>query len=110
METKSLLSALQLCKGAIEAAAVYPIFGHFCFFDDVVYAYNDIVAVMVPLESGLTTALRADVLLGVLPTLAGEMTLTQGKDKVILKSGKVKVELAALPSSSFLLTVVVVST
>lgn len=82
---------------------IVPVLSHFCFVDDMVYAYNDVSAIMVPLETGITAALKGDALLGIIPTLSGEVALEPNEEntKVHVKSGKVKLELAALPPTSF---------
>lgn len=102
MKTQTLLSALKLCRGAIENASIFPVFSHFCFCDSYVYSFNDVSAMMVPLDSGITAALRADTLLGVLPTLGEELVLKQTEGVVKITCGRTRIYLASLPSDAFL--------
>lgn len=103
MKTADLENALKLCKSSLLSMDIVPVLSHFCFVDDYVYAYNDVSAVMVPLQTGINAALKGDTLLGIIPTLAGEVTLepNENNTKVHLKSGRVKIDLAALPPKSF---------
>lgn len=107
MKTETLLNALRSCKGAIESASIYPIFSHFCFSESVVYSFNDWCAVVAPLDSGLELGLKAEVLLGVLPTLGEEITITSSKEKgmVMLRSSGTDLSLPSLPASSFMFVV-----
>ena len=102
MKTETLAAALKVCKGAVETAAIYPIFSHFCFASGAVYAYNDLCAILAPLDVDITAGLRGDTLLGLLPTLGEEVTLTQEEGTVTLKSGKSKVDLPALLEDAFM--------
>ena len=102
MKTESLATALKICKGAVETAAIYPIFSHFCFASGAVYAYNDLCAILAPLDTEITAGLRGDMLLGLLPTLGEDVTLTQIEGTVTLRSGKSKVDLPALLEDSFM--------
>lgn len=103
MKTETLIAALKLCRGAIDNVAIYPIFNHFCFRGDgqIVYAYNDVAAIITTLDSNVNVGLRADALLGVLPTLGQDLELRAVGDTVKLTSGDVKLELASLPPEAF---------
>jgi DNA polymerase III sliding clamp (beta) subunit (PCNA family) len=103
MKTETLNAALKLCRGAIDNVALFPIFNHFCFNGDgqIVYAYNDVAAIITTLDSNINVGLRADVLLGVLPTLAQDLELKTAGDTVKLTSGRVKLEMASMPQEAF---------
>jgi len=102
INTEQLLTALKLCRGAVDASSVFPIFSHFCFCDSYVYAYNDLWAVLASVDTGLNVGIRADVLLGILPTLAKDMELKDSDKVVKLVSGKTKLELATKPKEDLL--------
>jgi len=101
MKTELLLATLKDCRGAIENASVFPVFGHFCFCETYVYSFNDVCAVVAPLHSGINAALKADTLLGVLSTLGEEVELEQAENEVTLRSGKIKVSLASRSPEAF---------
>lgn len=103
MKTDTIAQALRLCKSSLLSIDFVPILTHFCFLDDVVYAYNDISAVVVQLPTGLMAGIKGETLLGVLPTLGEEVEIAAGKEGVInLTSGKIKLKLAAMPHTAFL--------
>ena len=102
MNRDALIDALKLCRGALEGAAVRRVFSHYCFGMTDVYSYNDVVAVVVPFNSGIHAALRGDVLLGVLGTLGKEFQLEHIDDTVIISSNRSKTTLAALSSEEFM--------
>lgn len=104
MKTSDLSNALKLCKSSLTTLDIVPVLTHFCFIGDMVYAYNDVSAVVVPLETGVVAAIRGDTLLGVLSTLGAELEMTGNEDStsVNIKSGKVNIDLSALGNDNFL--------
>lgn len=104
MKTTDLSYALKLCKSSLLSIDFVPILTHFCFTGDTVFSYNDISAVVVPLETGLTLGIKGETLLGVLSTLGAEVELVGNKDNTSIKlvSGKAKVDLATMPPEAFL--------
>lgn len=102
MKNEDVLKALKICRSAVDSAGIYPVFSHFCFTPDRVYGYNDVCAVLTPLESGIHCALRGTVLLGVLETMRDEVEFVQTEETVQVKSGRSKTDLAALPPESFM--------
>lgn len=95
MKTASLLAALNIAKHSLGSNdSVYPVLASFCFMEDIVYAYNDITAIVVEEQTGLNCALHGDTLLGVLGVAGTEditVTINGGAAELKLKSGKVKV-------------------
>lgn len=104
MKTATLAQALKLAKSSLLSIDFVPILTHFCFFDDVLFTYNDISAVVVDMQTGLSLGVKGDTLLGVLPTLGAEVELLSNTDgnALELKSGKARVELATMPADAFL--------
>lgn len=103
MEKKDLEFALKLAQPCLLSVDFIPILSHYCFDEGLVYAYDDVSAVVVSCDTGLKCALRGDTLLG-LVGLAGEtVELKQGKDKVTLFSGPgSQAELPCLSPKDFL--------
>lgn len=66
MKRLPLLAALKTAAPALGDDDPLPALAHFCFADDSFYAYNDIVAVIVGLKTGLDLGLHGQTLLGVL--------------------------------------------
>jgi len=110
MKVAPVVKALSLAKPSLGAAdSVLPILSHFCFMDDMVYAYNDIVAtvVFVP-PTGLVCGLHGDTLLGILEASGAEdatVTLdeTGTSAKLDVSGGRVKVPALAEQDFIFVL-------
>lgn len=106
MKTAEIKRALKLCKGSLQSVELVPILTHFCFDGDSVYAYNDITAVYVSLDTGLRLGVRGDTLVGVLETLGEDVKLEMvGEDALQMTSSKAKIKVAGLPASTFLLEI-----
>lgn len=108
MKTETILAALNLAKPALGSNdSVLPILSHFCFEDDILYAYNDIVAIIVEEKTGLECALHGDTLVGLLSaTGAAEVDVRIDKAGVAqLKSssGWVKVPSLSIEGTAFTL-------
>ena len=74
MKTASLIKALNLAKPSLGSPDAVPVLSHFCFDNDVVYAYNDITAILVDEQTGLSCALLGDTLIGLLEASGDEDT------------------------------------
>lgn len=72
MKTTSLIKALNLAKPSLGTPDTIPVLAHFCFDNDVVYAYNDITAIVVEERTGLSCALLGDTLIGLLEASSDE--------------------------------------
>jgi DNA polymerase III sliding clamp (beta) subunit (PCNA family) len=101
MKTSELISALDLCKSSLLGSDFLPILSHFCFDDTIVYAYNDVSAIIVDVDTGLECAVKGALLLGLLNTLGEEVELKVTDKGLCLKSGKVLPYLATLPAKEF---------
>jgi hypothetical protein len=102
METKDLESALKLAQPCLLGVDFIPVLSHFCFDDGLVYAYDGVAATIVSCETDLRGAVRGDMLLGVVGLAGPTITLKQEKDKVVVSSGRSRVELPCLQSSDFM--------
>jgi len=99
MKTQEIIDACNLCKSSLMGGDFVPILSHFCFVGDYIYAYNDISAVVVDLDTDLHCAVKGPPLLGILNTLGKEVSLEQTDKGVCIKSGKTIMYLASLPES-----------
>lgn len=103
MKTKSLLSALAIARPALGPSdGPFPIFSHFCFMEDFLYAYDDVAAIIVEENTGLLGALHGDTLYGLLSNLKAdevEIAMKDGVAQLKNKSGWVKVP--TLPDTEF---------
>lgn len=102
METKDLEFALKLAQPCLLGVDFIPILSHYCFIDGLVYAYDDVSAIVVPCTTELECAVRGDMLLGLVGLAAAQITVEQAKDKVVVVSGDSRAELPCLPSKNFL--------
>lgn len=67
MKTASIIAALELAKASLGGTdSVLPILSHYVFMGDVLYAYNDVTAVVVEEATGLECAVHGDTLLAML--------------------------------------------
>lgn len=103
MNTEQTINALKICRSAVDTAGVFPIFSQFCFAEGYVYGYNDICAILTPIECNVRGGLLGEVLVGVLATMPEEFEVEQDEDKVTIRgAGSTKVELACTPDDAFL--------
>jgi len=79
-----------------------PILAHFCFANDLIYAYNDKTAIVVAKETGLDCAVRGSVLLDLLNTAGDEIELEQGDNELTITDSKNKMRVPILPAADFL--------
>jgi hypothetical protein len=78
MNRQALLKALLAAKPSLGPTdGVLPMLSHFCFMDDILYAYSDVTATIVEIATGLTCALHGETLIGLLGVL--------GTDEVDIK-------------------------
>jgi DNA polymerase III sliding clamp (beta) subunit (PCNA family) len=106
MKTSDLKRALRLCRGSLQSNDLIPILTHFCFDGDSVYAFNDITAVYVSLDTGIHLGVRGDTMLGVLDTLGEEVTMgMKGQSALKLKSKRADIDLTGMPKSAFVLDI-----
>lgn len=106
LETAALLRALNLAKPCLGSNdAILPILSHFCFAGDIVYAWNDVCAVIVEFETGLNCALHGDTLTALLEAAGSDsVEFRVPKDgPVEMRCGAGWVKLPSLPltDSSF---------
>ena len=104
MKTSSLIKALNLAKPSLGAPDTIPILAHFCFDNDVIIAYNDITAIVVEEQTGMSCALLGDTLIGLLEASGDEdieikMDAKAANASIKFSSGTAKIPL--LPSSEF---------
>lgn len=104
MITETLIKALNLAKPSLGAPDTIPILAHFCFDDDVIYAYNDITAILVDEKTGMSGALLGETLIGLLEASGDEKIEIKMDSKnacanIKFSNGSAKVPL--LPAADF---------
>lgn len=102
METKDLESALKLAQPCLLGVDFIPVLSHFCFDEGLLYAYDGVSATIVACETDLRGAVRGDMLLGVVGLAGPTITLKQEKDKVVISSGRSRVDLPSLQPTDFM--------
>lgn len=106
MKRLPLLEALRLAAPALGDDDPLPALAHFCFDDDSFYAYNDIVAVIVSMKTGLSLGLHGQTLLGVLGASRSEdieFKQIRGEHGVSIKGSNVK--LPTIPKKDFVFNI-----
>lgn len=95
MKTSEMLTALGLAKSSLGPNdSQMQVLAHFCFMDDIIYAYNDITAVVVEAQTGLSCALHGETLMGILAVAGAEevkIKLEGGGASIDVGNGWVKV-------------------
>ena len=106
MKTSEMLTALGLAKSSLGPNdSQMQVLTHFCFVDDIIYAYNDITAVVVEAQTGLSCALHGETLMGILAVAGAEevkIKLEGGGASLDVGNGWVKIPV--LPKEDFLFT------
>ncbi len=103
MNTADLAFALKLASPCIVSSNYIAVLSHYCFEGGLaVYAYDDVSAIIVGLETKLDCALRGDTLSRLVELCGKQVELKPDGDKVLLSSGRTKVELPSLESKEFL--------
>jgi hypothetical protein len=103
VKVETLLAALKTCRSAVKQRGIYPVFSCYCFADDIVFGYDDVVAILAKCQTGLVAAVRGDLLLGTVETFRGEIALEAKEDgHVVIKSGKSTVKVPSMGPDTFL--------
>lgn len=105
MNRNELLTALKLCRPALAGNELIPVLTHYCFDTDRVFAYNDVMAIVVDADVGISCALPGDPLYRVVDSFSSdEVHLEELKTAIEIrgKTKKAKVTMPFLTSHSFL--------
>ena len=106
MNRQALLAALSIAAPALgDDGTALPVLSHFCFEGDTLYAFNDIVCVVVGFETGLNLGLHGATLLGVLKATRSEEVEVKVKGSVATITGAGKSELPVLPAADFIFNI-----
>jgi DNA polymerase III sliding clamp (beta) subunit (PCNA family) len=106
VKASKLLAALSAAKPSLGSSDALPILSHFVFDKEIVYAYNDVTAIIIEHESDLSCALHGDTLIGLLELAAPDedVQIRTGKTGVIemrTKAGWVKIPALPITDSPF---------
>jgi hypothetical protein len=102
MKKEDLEFAFKLANPCLVSSNFIPVLNHFCFAEELVYAYDDVSAIIVGLESGLSCAMHGGTLSKLVSLAAAEVKLTKSKEGVSFSSGSTKAELPCLGPDEFL--------
>ncbi len=96
MKRADLIAALKKIEPALSGKELVPILSCFCFTKTHVFAYDDVVAMQVPFESGLELGLKGRLLLDTLSnSKSTEIEWTVEGTEVQVKAGRTKLKLAS---------------
>lgn len=102
MERTTLLSKLTTVEPALSKTDMIPILSHLCFTGKEVYAYNDAIAIIVPLPSAFKGAIPGSVLLSLLnKSKAKEVNFEVSKTELSIQAASSKLKLASRPVEDF---------
>ncbi len=103
MNRSELLTKLKLLSPALSSKDLIPVLSHFCFLDGQVYAYDDLVAIVTPIEDcPIRGAVHGSALLDFLgASKASELEITMDKESVLIKAGRSKFSQPVIPASQF---------
>lgn len=102
MKRSDLLDTLKTVGPALASREFIPILACFCFDPKTVTAFDDVVAMTFPLATGLKGGIKGDVMLNWLAnSRAPEVEIKQEGTEVLLKAGRSRIKLAALPATDF---------
>ena len=103
MDRKELLGSLKTAKACLSTQDIVPILSHFCFDGKHITAFNGTQGIVLDFESDLKCALPGELLVKLLNSYsAKDLSFTPEDNNVLIKAGKSKVNLAALPEEDFL--------
>lgn len=101
MDTENLAKAIQLATPALVTSNYIPVLSHFCFTKDQMYAYDDVSAIIVGVETGLNCALRGAPLSQLVGLCGPRLKLQANGEGVLLTSGRSKFDLPMLGPKEF---------
>lgn len=101
MNTEELATAIQLCAPAVVTSNYIPVLSHFCFSKDSMYAYDDVSAIIVKLETDLNCALRAGPLSQLVGFCGAQVKFKPNGEGVLMTSGRSKFNLPMLGPKEF---------
>lgn len=103
LSRKELLATLNVAKAAIGKGQFVPVLSHFCFTGESVIACDDVITIGVTMDTPLTCACPADLLLKLLNSLSADDLAfdTSVAGKVALKCGKSNLKVPCLPPKAF---------
>lgn len=97
-----MIKVANLVKPALSTANYIPALNHIQFDDKYATAYNDISAISVLIETGVTACIPGDVLIRALNSFSSENLMFQLTDsEAIISSGRSKLKLPILPVDDF---------
>ena len=104
MKRSELLSVLNTIKPGLTTYDFIPILSCFCFDNDTITAYNDLIAMSVKCDTGIEGGVSGSVLLSLLSKSAAKNleVVSADKNKLVGKLGRTKLSLPMLPKEDFL--------
>jgi hypothetical protein len=102
MKLKQLLDKLNIAKTCLATQDTIPVLTHFYFDNNKIMSFNSGQAAILDFENNLSGCILGDQLVSLLNSYtAEEISLSQGKTTVALKSGRSVVNLKTLPIEDF---------
>lgn len=101
-----VMHSLLMAKPALGKGNFVPVLGHFCFDGEHVTAYDDSIAIQVPLRTPFSCAVPGELMLKLLGTMvADDMDMEVVEHAVRVTCGRSTMKLPLLPDTAFLFSV-----
>lgn len=99
----NVMHSLLMAKPALGKGTFVPVLNHFCFDGENVCAYDDSIAISVPLSTPFSCAIPGDLMLKLLSTMvADDMDMEVVENAVRVTCGRSTMKLPMLPEAAFL--------
>lgn len=102
MKKLDLEFAFKLANPCLVSSSFIPVLNHFCFAEDLVYAYDDVSAIIVSLDSKLSCAMHGDTLSKLVSLADADIKLAKKGEAVSFVSGALRADLPCLGPDEFL--------
>lgn len=101
MNTDELATAIQLASPSLVTSNYIPVLSHLCFTKKSMYAYDDVSAIFVGVDTGLNCALRGSTLSQLVSVCGPQLKFKPNGESVLLTSGRAKYDLPMLGPKEF---------
>lgn len=100
---ENISAILSKVQPAISSKDAIPVLACLCFSAESVHAFDGVVCLRFPAKLGITGGVRGELLIGFLNAAKStEIDVTQDGEKILIKSGRSKLDTTLIPEAEFL--------